>query len=80
MITPLHVAKGNYFALQGGRSPFKHLVYPMPAPGGLGIHLTIDLNGQARFGPDVEWLDVCFTTLLPLSFIMYSVTQERDSQ
>ncbi len=49
-------AKGNYYAL-AGRSPFTRLVYPVPEPGGLGVHLTLDLAGQARFGPDVEWLD-----------------------
>lgn len=49
-------AKGNYFGL-GGRAPFRHLVYPVPEPGGLGIHLTLDLGGQARFGPDVQWVD-----------------------
>jgi L-2-hydroxyglutarate oxidase LhgO len=55
-IPPLHLAKGNYFALSV-RSPFSRLVYPMPAEGGLGVHLTLDLAGQARFGPDVEWLE-----------------------
>jgi L-2-hydroxyglutarate oxidase LhgO len=50
-------AKGNYYSL-AGRSPFSRLVYPVPEPGGLGIHLTLDLGGQARFGPDVEWLDI----------------------
>ncbi len=55
-IPPLFLAKGNYFSL-GVRSPFSHLIYPMPAPGGLGVHLTLDLAGQARFGPDVEWID-----------------------
>jgi L-2-hydroxyglutarate oxidase LhgO len=49
-------AKGNYYAL-AGRAPFSRLVYPVPEPGGLGVHLTLDLGGQARFGPDVEWLD-----------------------
>lgn len=48
-------AKGNYFSLSG-RAPFRHLVYPVPEPGGLGIHLTLDLGGQARFGPDVQWV------------------------
>jgi len=55
-IPPLHLAKGNYFSLSI-RSPFSRLVYPMPAAGGLGVHLTLDLAGQARFGPDVEWID-----------------------
>jgi L-2-hydroxyglutarate oxidase LhgO len=48
-------AKGNYYAL-AGKSPFSRLVYPVPEPGGLGVHLTLDLGGQARFGPDVEWI------------------------
>ncbi len=51
-----YYAKGNYFSLSG-RSPFRHLVYPVPVPGGLGTHLTLDLIGRAKFGPDVEWLD-----------------------
>ncbi|MCO5065834.1 MAG: NAD(P)/FAD-dependent oxidoreductase [Rhizobiaceae bacterium] len=55
-IPPLHLAKGNYYAL-GSRAPFSRLIYPMPEKGGLGVHLTLDLGGQARFGPDVEWLD-----------------------
>ena len=49
-------AKGNYFTL-AGRQPFSRLIYPVPVPGGLGTHLTLDLAGQARFGPDVEWVD-----------------------
>ena len=51
-----YYAKGNYFTLSG-RSPFSRLIYPVPVPGGLGVHLTLDLGGQARFGPDVEWID-----------------------
>jgi L-2-hydroxyglutarate oxidase LhgO len=51
-----HYARGHYFAL-AGRSDFRHLVYPIPEPGGLGVHLTLDLSGQARFGPDVEWIE-----------------------
>lgn len=51
-------AKGSYFSLSG-KSPFKHLIYPVPERGGLGVHLTLDLAGQARFGPDVEWVDRC---------------------
>ncbi|MCB1492134.1 MAG: NAD(P)/FAD-dependent oxidoreductase [Rhodobiaceae bacterium] len=49
-------AKGNYYALSV-RAPFSRLIYPVPEPGGLGVHLTIDLAGRGRFGPDVEWLD-----------------------
>lgn len=49
-------AKGNYFSLSG-RAPFSRLIYPLPDEGGLGIHLALDLGGQARFGPDVEWVD-----------------------
>jgi len=49
-------AKGNYYAL-AGRAPFARLIYPLPEAGGLGVHLTLDLGAQARFGPDVEWLE-----------------------
>jgi L-2-hydroxyglutarate oxidase LhgO len=55
-IPPAYYAKGNYFVLQA-KTPFSRLVYPIPEPGGLGIHLTLDLAGQARFGPDVEWVE-----------------------
>jgi L-2-hydroxyglutarate oxidase LhgO len=50
-----HLAKGHYFAL-ARKAPFRHLIYPTPVDGGLGVHLTLDLAGQARFGPDVKWL------------------------
>ena len=52
-----YFAKGNYYSLSG-RAPFSRLIYPVPVAGGLGVHLTLDLGGQARFGPDVEWLDI----------------------
>ncbi len=55
-VPPLYYAKGNYYALSG-RSPFSRLIYPVPQPGGLGVHLTLDLAGSARFGPDVEWIE-----------------------
>jgi L-2-hydroxyglutarate oxidase LhgO len=55
-VPPTFLAKGHYFALKG-RAPFSRLIYPVPQPGGLGIHLTLDLAGQARFGPDVVWVD-----------------------
>jgi len=51
-----YFARGNYFALSG-RSPFSRLIYPVPVPGGLGVHLTLDMGGQAKFGPDVEWIE-----------------------
>jgi L-2-hydroxyglutarate oxidase LhgO len=50
------LAKGNYFKLQG-KAPFSTLVYPVPEPGGSGVHITMDLQHQARFGPDVEWVE-----------------------
>jgi L-2-hydroxyglutarate oxidase LhgO len=50
-------AKGNYYSL-GQKAPFSHLIYPIPEAAGLGVHLTLDLGGQARFGPDVEWLNI----------------------
>ena len=55
-VPPARFARGHWFALSGA-SPFRRLVYPMPEAGGLGIHVTLDLAGQARFGPDVEWID-----------------------
>ena len=53
---PLALVKGNYFSLTCP-APFKHLIYPVPSAGGLGVHLTLDMQGRAKFGPDVEWLD-----------------------
>ncbi|HVV41607.1 MAG TPA: NAD(P)/FAD-dependent oxidoreductase [Nitrobacter sp.] len=55
-IPPAYLAKGNYFSCSV-RAPFSRLIYPVPEAGGLGVHLTLDLAGQARFGPDVEWVD-----------------------
>ena len=51
-----HYAKGNYFTL-AGKAPFSRLIYPVPEKAGLGVHLTLDLGGQAKFGPDVQWVD-----------------------
>jgi len=55
-IPPAYFCRGVYFTLSG-RSPFRRLIYPVPVPGGLGVHITLDLAGQARFGPDVEWIE-----------------------
>ncbi len=54
-IPTAYYAKGNYFTLSA-RSPFSRLIYPVPVPGGLGVHITVDMGGQAKFGPDVEWI------------------------
>jgi L-2-hydroxyglutarate oxidase LhgO len=55
-IPSAYLAKGNYFSCSK-KAPFSRLIYPVPEPGGLGVHLTLDMAGQARFGPDVEWVD-----------------------
>jgi len=55
-IPPAYLCKGNYFRL-ATKSPFSRLVYPLPEAAGLGVHVTLDLAGQARFGPDIEWVD-----------------------
>jgi L-2-hydroxyglutarate oxidase LhgO len=65
-VPPLHPVKGNYFTYSG-KVPFTRLIYPLPARGGLGVHLTLDLAGQARFGPDVE----------PVATIDYAVDPAR---
>jgi L-2-hydroxyglutarate oxidase LhgO len=55
-IPALRLSRGNYFSLTG-RAPFSRLIYPLPTDGGIGVHLTVDMSGAARFGPDVEWID-----------------------
>jgi L-2-hydroxyglutarate oxidase LhgO len=55
-IPALRMARGNYFSLPQ-KAPFSRLIYPLPTDGGIGIHLTLDMGGMARFGPDVEWID-----------------------
>jgi L-2-hydroxyglutarate oxidase LhgO len=55
-VPPSYYCKGNYFTLSQ-RAPFSRLIYPVPEAAGLGVHLTLDLGGQARFGPDVEWVN-----------------------
>jgi L-2-hydroxyglutarate oxidase LhgO len=66
-----YFAKGNYYSL-AQKSPFSRLIYPIPEAAGLGVHLTLDLGGQARFGPDVEWL-----TVSNADDINYEVNPER---
>lgn len=68
-IPDIRYARGVYFTY-AGKVPFRHLVYPVPVPGGLGTHLTLDMGGMARFGPDVEWIDA----------IDYSVDPARGEQ
>ena len=69
LVRPLYLAKGDYFSLSGN-APFEHLIYPLPDAAGLGIHLTLDLAGQARFGPDAEWVEN----------IAYEVQADKDNQ
>jgi len=63
-IPPEYLCKGSYFTL-AGRAPFSHLIYPVPQHAGLGVHLTLDLGGQAKFGPDTEWIPAEDYTLDP---------------
>jgi len=72
-IPQAYFAKGNYYSLSC-KAPFSRLIYPVPEPGGLGVHLTLDMAGQARFGPDVEWLDDVTDT------IDYAVTPARTDR
>ncbi|KKC27759.1 NAD(P)/FAD-dependent oxidoreductase [Sphingomonas sp. SRS2] len=63
-VPDIRYARGVYFTYSG-RVPFRHLIYPVPVPGGLGTHLTLDMAGMARFGPDVEWIDAVDYTVDP---------------
>lgn len=56
LIPPRFLAKGNYFSVSGA-TPFTHLIYPMPVRGGLGVHVTLDMSGRMRLGPDLQWVD-----------------------
>jgi 2-hydroxyglutarate dehydrogenase len=56
-IPEFRMAKGHYFSLTGTPKKFSHLIYPLPQVGGLGVHLTLDLAGEVRFGPDVHWVE-----------------------
>ncbi|MFM1880930.1 MAG: hypothetical protein RLZZ344_1164 [Pseudomonadota bacterium] len=81
-VPQMYFAKGSY-ARYSGRSPFSCLVYPAPVPGGLGTHLTLDMGGQAQFGPDVEWLgpaDACREPGATHAAMPYAVAPERLTQ
>jgi L-2-hydroxyglutarate oxidase LhgO len=78
-IPKAHFCKGHYFSLQG-RAPFSRLIYPVHTAAGLGTHLTLDMGGQARFGPDVEWLDgtAAHSSVTPDALgLHFSVDEER---
>jgi L-2-hydroxyglutarate oxidase LhgO len=75
-VPPLHLARGVYFTYSG-KVPFEHLIYPVPEPGGLGTHLTLDLAGQARFGPDVEWVDTVDYTVDPVRLPKFAAAARR---
>jgi len=71
-----YLAKATYFTYSG-RVPFTHLIYPLPEQGGLGTHLTLDMGGQARFGPDVEWVDAIDYTVDPARHGEYLAAARR---
>lgn len=78
--TPYY-ARGCYFTLSNAKTPlFHHLIYPIPEDGGLGVHVTLDLNGQVKFGPDVEWIDCIDDISSFLNLFDYSVCKDRSKQ
>ncbi|MFQ6623019.1 hypothetical protein Gotur_002782 [Gossypium turneri] len=81
IIPPAYYARGSYFILSNANStrhpPFKHLIYPVPEEGGLGVHVTLDLDGQLKFGPDVEWIPHVPDTTNFLNKFDYSVSADR---
>ncbi|EPS70185.1 hypothetical protein M569_04574, partial [Genlisea aurea] len=81
MIPRPYFARGCYFTLSNAKSSlFQHLIYPIPEDGGLGVHVTLDLNGSIRFGPDVEWIDGVDDISTFLNMFDYSVPGERANQ
>jgi len=72
-----HYARGCYFSLSGVKSPFSHLIYPVPEDGGLGCHVTMDLSGQIKFGPDVEWLPNLGDNITIMTQFDYTVEPRR---
>jgi L-2-hydroxyglutarate oxidase LhgO len=73
-------AKGSYFSYST-KAPFSHLVYPIPEPGGLGIHLTLDMAGAAKFGPDVEWVEARVSDQhAPMEAFDYAVDPKKSTE
>ncbi|KAJ6741595.1 L-2-HYDROXYGLUTARATE DEHYDROGENASE MITOCHONDRIAL [Salix viminalis] len=78
IIPPGFFARGCYFTLSSTKvPPFEHLIYPIPEDGGLGVHVTLDLDGQLKFGPDVEWIDSIDDVSSFLNKYDYSVSASR---
>ncbi|KAG2689848.1 hypothetical protein I3760_09G158900 [Carya illinoinensis] len=78
VIPPAYYARGCYFTLSSTRNPpFSHLIYPIPEDGGLGVHVTVDLDGQVKFGPDVEWIKGIDDISSFLNRFEYSVCPDR---
>lgn len=77
-IPAAYYARGHYFSLPKSKVPtFRHLIYPIPEEGGLGVHVTLDLDGQVKFGPDVEWISGVDDIASFLNRFDYSVCPER---
>lgn len=77
VIPASYFARGSYFTLSGMKNGFRRLIYPIPEDGGLGVHVTLDLNGHVKFGPDVEWIDGVDDVQSFLNKFDYSVGAER---
>lgn len=76
-----YYARGCYFTLsETGKAPFHHLIYPVPEDGGIGVHVTLDMGGQLRFGPDVEWLDDIDDRTRFLNMFDYTVDARREER
>lgn len=76
-----YFARGCYFNLSSMKKPlFRHLIYPIPEDGGIGVHVTLDLNGQVKFGPNVEWIDGVDYIHSFLDKFDYSVKEEHANQ
>ncbi|WP_068071840.1 NAD(P)/FAD-dependent oxidoreductase [Novosphingobium lentum] len=75
-VPPRFLAKGSYYAC-AGKAPFSRLIYPVPVPGGLGTHLTLDMTGSARLGPDVEWIDAIDFSVDPARLASFADSARR---